>query len=131
MDLPAEFNVSMAWLDALSGRSAIEALPATYGLLHQHPFGRLNGESRILYIGSTGKLGGSSESCRLRIYNYPNGPHAHSVRHRAQQLIDAGFAVTLHWVHQQCKTDAIALESKLLQEYLTIHAELPPFNSRC
>lgn len=130
MQLPDAFTNSKPWLSALDERALVKAEPAVYVLLHQQPFGRLHGESHILYVGSTRQLGGSSESCRLRIYRYPNGSHANELRRRVQHLMDSGIEVTLSWAHVPSKADAIALESHLLQQYLTAHGELPPFNSR-
>ena len=130
MQLLDDFTNSKNWLSALDERASVNAEPAVYILLHQHPVGRLHGESRILYVGSTRQLGGSSESCRLRTYRYPNGTHANELRRRVQQLTDSGIEVTLKWVHMPSKTDAVALESRLLQQYLAAHGELPPFNSR-
>ena len=128
---PLDFDNSMLWDSALDQRDAIEPLPAVYALLHQAPFGRLRGESNILYIGSTGQLGGRSDRCRLRIYRYPNGAHANALRARTQQLVDFGVEVTLRWHYLQTRTEARAMESRILQEYLQEYCELPPFNSRC
>lgn len=131
MDLPENFTSSALWPAALDQRATIAAEPAVYVLQAASPFGRLSGSSRILYIGHTQQFGGTSQSCRLRIYRYPNGAHAHGVRTRSQRLIQSGIQVSLHWILMPSKTDAAAFEAKLLQEYLAQHGELPPFNSRC
>jgi hypothetical protein len=130
MNLPPEFLHSHRWPAVLDERSQVNAEPAVYALLHQRPFGRLQGECSILYIGSTGQLGGMSDSCRLRIYRYPNGPHATELRRRVQLLVDAGGEVTLRWRHYASKADASEAEGLLLREYESEHGELPPFNGR-
>ena len=99
MQIPIEFTNSQSWLLALQQRKTIAAAPATYILFQAKSFGRLCGTSNILYIGHTGQLGGESDSCRLRIYRYPNGSHAHELRHRTQQLINSGLDVRLCWTH--------------------------------
>ncbi len=124
------FNQSRAWPAVLDERAQVSSDPAVYALLHEREFGRLRGAGRILYIGSTGQLGGTSESCRLRIYRYPNGPHALELRRRVQLLLESGVEVTLHWKHLPSKADAKAEEARLLSEYMETHHELPPFNGR-
>ncbi len=121
---------SKLWPAVLDERALVRSEPAVYALLHERPFGRLQGASRILYIGSTGQLGGASESCRLRIYRYPNGPHALELQRRVQLLLASGVEVTLHWKHVGTKADAATEEARLLREYLEEHHELPPFNGR-
>jgi len=118
------------WPAVLHERKVIQNGPAVYALLHEHAFGRLRGESRILYVGSTGRLGGDSDSCRLRIYRYPNGQHARGLRRRTELLIDSGVVVTFHWKDVATKEDALVLESMLLDQYAVEHWELPPFNGR-
>ncbi len=126
----ADFTESKAWPAVLDERALVRDEPAVYALLHERDFGRLQGASRILYIGSTGQLGGTSESCRLRIYRYPNGSHARELERRVQLLLDAGIEVTLYWKYVQSKGQAAAEEARLLREYMAEHHELPPFNGR-
>ena len=130
MKLHDEFTESRGWPAVLDERADISATPAVYVLLHERPFGRLRGESAILYIGCTGELGGPSDCCRLRIYRYPNGSHAREIRNRSQLLLDDGVTVSLRWMHQTSREDASALEAQLLQRYEAEHGELPPFNRR-
>lgn len=130
MNLPPEFAESRRWPAVLDERAEVGSEPAVYALLHARPFGRLKGESAILYIGCTSQLGGVSESCRLRIYRYPNGPHAHELRRRMKVLVDSGIQVTLCWKHYVSETEAWAEEARLLQQYAEEHCELPPFNGR-
>jgi len=130
MDLPEDFIEFNQWPAVLDERTKIGSEPAVYALLHENLFGRLQGQSRVLYIGSTGQLGGDSQSCRLRIYRYPNGPHANELRRRVQLLIDSGFEITFQWKHVASKEEASRQEAFLLQQYVTEHGELPPFNGR-
>ena len=130
MELQDEFTESRGWPAVLDERTDIAATPAVYALLHERPFGRLRGESAILYSGCTVELGGTSDRCRLRIYRYPNGAHAQEIRNRTQLLLDDGVTVSLSWMHQTSREDASALEAQLLQHYEAEHGELPPFNSR-
>ena len=130
MELQDEFTESRGWPAVLDERADIAATPAVNALLHERPFGRLRGESAILYIGCTGELGGPSDRCRLRIYRYPNGAHAQEIRNRTKLLEDDGVSISLAWTHLPSRDDASALEAQLLQHYEAEHGELPPFNRR-
>ena len=130
MELQDELTESRGWPAVLDQRADIAATPAVYALLHERPFGRLRGESAILYIGCTGELGGPSDRCRLRIYRYPNGAHAREIRNRTRRLEDDGVAVSLAWTNLPSREDAWALEANLLRKYQAEHGELPPFNRR-
>jgi hypothetical protein len=130
VQLPEDFVNSENWPAVLDMRADIGARPAVYALLHQEEFGRLQGQSRILYIGKTGRLGGDSQSCRLRIYRYPNGNHARELRRRSALLTDRGIVVLLKWKYVDSSDEATAEESRLLSEYKNEHGELPPFNSK-
>lgn len=130
MNLIDGFTHSKPWPAVLNERASISDEPAVYALVHQRAIGRLRGESQVLYIGRTGKLGGNSESCRLRIYRYPNGEHARNLRRRTEILIDAGIEVSFHWEHLESDDLARAREADLLARYMDQHWELPPFNGR-
>ena len=130
MNLPQDFREFSPWLSALNERAQIPAEPAVYALMHKHPFGRLLGESAILYIGSTGKLGGKSDSCRLRIYRYPNGDHAREMQRRVRTLVEFGIDVMLYWKLHASQEDALTEEKYLLLQYAAEHGELPPLNMR-
>ena len=115
MELQDELTESRGWPAVLDQRADIAATPAVYALLHERPFGRLRGESAILYIGCTGELGGTSDRCRLRIYRSPSGAHAREIRNLTQLLLDDGATVSLRWMHQTSREDAAVLEAQLLQ----------------
>lgn len=118
------------WPQVLDDRTIMRADPAVYALLHEREVARLRGESRILYVGSTGELGGASDRCRLRIYRYPNAQHARALQKRLRILLDAGVNLTFVWRHVECKQIALQQESIILSRYLEAHWELPPFNGR-
>ena len=130
MNIPNDFVASDSWPSVLDRRKNVPPSAAVYALIHEKDFGRLNGKSHILYIGSTGQLGGDSESCRLRIYRYPNGKHANELRRRTAALTDAGVNITLKWKYLPSKKEALAEEARLLAQYEQEHGELPPFNSK-
>ena len=130
MQLPEFIANTKLWIEALEMRHGIQAAPAVYAILHSEKFGRLIGESSILYIGHTGQLGGTSQTCRLRIYRYPGGTHAREIRTRTNALLDTSAELTFAWGHVGSRAEARELESKLLAQYAMAHGELPPFNSR-
>lgn len=130
MNLIDSFTHSRPWPAVLDERASIPDKPAVYVLLQQQAIGRLRGESRVLYIGRTGKLGGRSDSCRLRIYRYPNGDHARNLRRRTEILIEAGIEVSFHWEHLASDELARVREADLLERYMDLHWELPPLNGR-
>lgn len=129
VDIPAEFQTEN-WPDVLDRRLSLQAAPAVYALMLGRRFGRLRGSSDILYIGETGELGGDSQKCRLRIYQYPNGDHALELRRGIAALLASKERVTFRWRYLETKADARAEERRLLQGYREEHLELPPFNSQ-
>jgi hypothetical protein len=129
VDIPTDFVESQSWPTVLTNRTGVPATPAVYILSQAQEFGRLRGRSRLLYIGSTGQLGGNSQSCRLRIYCYPNGRHALEMKRRTELAIATGAVLSLSWKRLESSPAAKAEESILLNRYLQEHHELPPFNA--
>jgi hypothetical protein len=129
VDIPPDFVDSHPWPAVLTGRLNVPATPAVYIVAQAQEFGRLRGSSRILYVGSTGQLGGHSQNCRLRIYCYPNGRHALEMKRRTELAVAGGVELSLHWKRLDTKTAAKMAESILLNLYLEEHHELPPFNA--
>lgn len=81
------------------------------------PFGRLNGESDICYIGSTEKLGE-----RFKDYLHPSPMHWTDIRiHDMAKKYNMEFA----WCIFEKVGDR---EQKLLNRYRMEHDELPPLN---
>jgi hypothetical protein len=130
MLIPADFTESRLWPAVLDERKQLRSDPAVYALLHEHDVNRLKGKSRILYFGSTGELGGPSDTCRLRIYRYPNGVHAGEIKRRIALILGSGAQVTFHWKHLMSSDEALIEETHLLRLYAEEHHELPPFNGR-
>jgi hypothetical protein len=83
-------------------------------------FGRLRGESDILYIGSTKSEGGLKK--RLQHYFHP-GPTQWTNR-RINELANK-YRMEVAWC--PC-SEPRNLEHELLKRYLKEHDELPPFN---
>ena len=129
MLVPLDFIESRAWPAVLDERKLLRSDPAVYALLHERDVDRMQGRSRILYFGSTGQFGGDSDSCRLRIYRYPNGFHAREIRRKVEMILDAGEPVTFHWKHMESEDAAAIEEKRLLRSYMEEHHELPPFNA--
>lgn len=83
-------------------------------------FGRLRGDSDVLYIGSSE----SSLKQRLRFYLHPGPTQITNIRINA--MLDL-YNVEVTWM----TTDQPQIkESELLQEYFYDHDELPPFNAQ-
>jgi len=126
----AHFEHARSWQIAISQYQSIVDQPAVYMICCDQPFGRLKGQSDVLYIGATGRLGGDSLNCRLRGYRYPSSDHAREIKRKTELLISEGIVLTLKWTSVPEKHDALNIESETLLHYLQYHFELPPFNGR-
>ncbi len=107
--------------DIRSGKIVPPSKPGVYVLRLEHSFGRLKGESDILYIGSTDNiqhriienyLGGRGGKTTQRIYYY-------IFRRKYLESIE------ISWVISNCPKQ---LEKELLKKYEEEHHELPPWN---
>lgn len=130
MILPDDFKGGRGWPEILDERREIPDRPAVYALVHERQFGRVLGESDILYIGATKELGGTSDTCRLRIYKYP-GPlpnHGRKLRQRAEELAATGVKILFRWAQCESSDEAFSRERDLLRRYMAAHGELPPYN---
>lgn len=130
MDVPTDFVLSLPWQTALDDRTTLDPRPTTYLIIANRRFGRLLGESPILYIGATGEFGGSSDRCRLRTYSYPSNDHDREIRARLETLTQDGFAPAFHWKYGVTEEDAKREEGKLLRAHFDEHRELPPLNHK-
>jgi hypothetical protein len=95
--------------------------PGVYVLRLDKTFGRLVGESDILYMGST-------ENLRKRLWgNYIKGRGGKTTKRIHYYLISLGYLdrVEVSWVKSG---DYKSLEEKLREEYEKDHHELPPWN---
>jgi hypothetical protein len=103
----------------------LEKVPAKKGvyvirLTGARKIGRLNGESDIMYIGSNESEGGLGQ--RLFHYFHP-GPTQWT--NRRVHVLSKKYSMEIAW--SVC-SDAVNLESRLLNEYFKDHDELPPIN---
>lgn len=126
-----KFEESKPWDEALNDRGSVYAGPAIYAITTRAPFQRLNSQTRVLYIGKTGALGGTNDRCRLYAYRYaPAGQHGARVRLGVSQVSGIGHDVILRWTPLESEGEAKVLESVLLEAYAEEHLELPPFNRK-
>jgi hypothetical protein len=126
-----EFEDSIGWDEALQDLKTVHDGPAVYAITTSAPIQRLNAQSRILYIGKTGCLGGSSDRCRLYAYRYaPNGQHGSRVKASIAKVQEIGHTVSLRFKRLKTESEAKTWEERLLEEYANEHLELPPFNRR-
>lgn len=125
-----EFTGSLGWPECLENRKGAPDQPAVYAIWSQAPFPRLNGETNVLYIGSTLRLGGATDGCRLYSYRFSPQRHATDIRTRTASLVKMGGILSLRWVVVPDEQSARAKERELLKGHLMEHWELPPFNGR-
>lgn len=92
--------------------SQLPAAPGVYVFRLHRSFGRINGESDILYIGKSGK------SIRSRLKCHP----FNRTSMRILGLIEVA------WKACASGAEANVLESRLIGRYQRKHLELPPFN---
>jgi hypothetical protein len=118
------------WQEALNNRKEINDRPAIYALISNITLPRLIGETRILYIGQTKCLGGSSDRARLYGYRYPSGNHGRLIRSRTERLMQIGHEITLHWLHVESEESARHHEATFLAQHMEEHLEFPPFNGK-
>lgn len=125
------FEHFLPWNEALHNRSAVHDGAAIYAITTSAPFQRLNSQSRILYIGKTGCLGGQGDRCRLYAYRYaPAGQHGSRVRTCVAEVEAIGHTILLRWKPLQNEVESTKWEKELLEAYMLTHLELPPFNRR-
>lgn len=119
----SELSLSNPALDAI-----IADLPITigvYAMVASHIFGRLNGQSDILYIGSATRERKGLKG-RVKQYIRPGRTQKTSLRINANLKAGLNEAKVFLWI---CETPAAKnLESNLLKQYETAHRELPPWN---
>jgi len=124
------FQGNSRWEDVLDNRDAAPSSPAVYAIVSNRQFGRLNLESRVLYVGKALRLGGLGDRTRLYGYRYkPDSSRDGRVRLLARQAMDLGHELTLRWSVMASEEDAAAKEANLLLSYIEVHLEVPPLNS--
>jgi len=108
-------------VDVMLGKAVLPSTSGVYVLRLKHHFGRLRGESDILYIGSTNDI-----QHRI-IENFLKGKGGETTQRIHDYLFSKGYleSVEISWV---IRDDYEDLEKKLLKEYEDQHHELPPWN---
>jgi len=132
MEIPVEFKYIGRWFDALDEPERVAASPAVYMIALERPFPRFRGTSRILYVGSTRRIGGQTSTCRLRTYRNPGNGHGKYIG-RVLRFLMAERADAVPLLYMCVKPDANAArrsERRLLRQYKYEHLELPPLNRR-
>lgn len=109
-------------------RKVIPASAAVYAITTSRTFGRLDGTSNILYVGSTRRLGGPSDRARLWAYSYPPTPREKRITAVCAALAADGHVLTLRWHIVTTLLDAQSLEATFLHQVADEHRELPPLN---
>lgn len=132
INIKEQLATCVPWDQALKAlvRKTIPDKPAIYMLWADMAFPRLQGQTNILYIGSTKRLGGSTDRARLYAYSYPSSPHSRLIRSRTAALIASGWSVSLCYLSVKHKQNARKLENTWLTLHLQKHLELPPFNGK-
>lgn len=95
--------------------------PGVYVIQHKGNLGRLRGSADILYIGKT--TGQNGMKARINAYFNP-GP-TQLTNKRIHSFLQRQVPMEISFVVKQ---DPRQLESQLIQQYVTDHDELPPFN---
>lgn len=126
----SELNGALPWPQCLDQRRHAPDAPAVYVIWTDDPFPRLVGQSNLLYIGSTLRLGGPTDGCRLYSYRFSPQKHSKDIRERTGQLVKAGRVLSLRWTVVPSEERARLKERTYLQEHLREHLEFPPFNRR-
>lgn len=118
--------VQVALIGGVSWDAAVGGLPdqpGAYAFLMDDPFGRLFGESDILYIGSAASL-----RRRFKLYLDTSSPWYEGTSSRVMKW--AENAIDIGWTQTPTLKDARALERQVLLRYESDHGELPPLNRR-
>jgi hypothetical protein len=121
---------SHPWPVTLAQARVLTPRHATYAICLDKPVSRLVGNTEVVYVGSTGLLGGGSDRSRLYAYLYPSGNHSRLINQRTRSLISAGYKLERRWCEHDTLNDARLLEKNMLTAHLAEHLELPPFNGK-
>jgi hypothetical protein len=129
-NIASELNGVLPWPECLDQRRHAPDAPVVYVIWTDNPFPRLVGQSNIIYVGSTLRLGGSTDGCRLYSYRFSPQPHSKDMRERTDLLVKAGRVLSLRWAVVPNEESARLKERAYLKEHLREHLEFPPFNRR-
>jgi len=108
-------------IDIRKGVVDVPVAPTVYVIRFNRKFGRLKGESDILYIGST------SDLHHRIVENYLRGRGGKTVKRIRKYLLNKGYleVAEVSWIVTENHEE---LENRLLKEYEEYHHELPPWN---
>ena len=97
-----------------------------FRLADGRPFGRLRGQSDVIYVGAT-REGKQTVQGRLKQHATPRGDEKDTGILLAR-AVQAGYALEISW--KTCESDFLAQleEGMLLDQYERDHLELPPLN---
>jgi hypothetical protein len=102
-------------------------VPGIYEIRTDHEFGRLRGQSRIVYIGSAAR--GNSPSLRKRLLGqHISNPNENLCR-AGQLLRQAGYSLEFRFATSSDGKTAEHMEARRLVDYEKEHWELPPGNA--
>lgn len=132
-DLGAEFGRPVRITDGSSWVSALPDRPGVYVVALARLFGRLRGDSDILYIGSAGKIiGGRPSTIRKRWRNrwtVPAFEPEKTMRDMLKTMVAEGedLSVICACMSGDLK-ETLRRESELIDQCFRDHRELPPLN---
>lgn len=125
------FTSECDWEKVIQERTLADSAPAVYALVSEASFGRLIGESKVLYVGKASCLGGSGDGTRLYSYCYQKANSRDGrIRELAKKAMKNGYKLKLRWQVMESEVSAAAKEAELLKRYMVKHLEVPPFNSK-
>src|SRR6266566_8692890 len=126
-DLCADGFQSWSKFNRLSKSDVLKKLPTKFGVYvfrKTTAVGRIRGTSDILYIGSACNQNGLQG--RLRQYFSP-GPSQFTNK-RIMEIVGESEEYEIGWCELALKSEAVALEQRLLERYFEDHGERPPQN---
>jgi hypothetical protein len=100
-------------------------VPGVYILQSENDFGRLNGKSKVLYIGCSGKRKNQAQGMIKRLFNTRSRKYQFLIEKIQSTTSNVKIKVAFY---QSDRPEE--LEAKLLLSYLDSYFELPPLNSQ-
>ena len=122
------FNKWYKLRDIMNGRVRLPSEGCyVYAFRLDRRFGRLRGESDILYFGCTKKCQGLNQRIKE---NYLEGKGGRTTQRIHRYLFEYGYLehVEIAWIRVGSEEEAKVKESEFLKLYEEQHHELPPWN---
>ena len=126
-DLKAKGFVSWSKFNSVRKAELLLRLPRKFGVYvirANKPVKRARGESDIVYFGSACNQNG----LRGRINQYFSPGPTQPTNKRIIALVGESDDYEIGWFQVPAKSDAVALEQRLLERYIADHGERPPQN---